>query len=328
MSFANSVAGPSRLPYLARAVRTAVPSAPAVARRGYASEAEGYEGGGERRARGRRRGNRDDDVDAEASEGAAAGEEPALELGYDKWLYKVGWQYKTPERGAPAKWLGDSVPFPTNPSFRPPPPLSNDLQDILIADVRTGKRTIGQIAQQYNVSKARIEAIRKLKAVEDEFRRQGLPLQTGFQDGMETLLGVRSPVDKRTKAVNIEARRREETMRAEHPATNAEADEEYRSEHNVGFGGAFGNLKEQSLRSGIEKDVWEFQSEATMIQERKDDATARKQAQKAKQDEINAKPQVVEKIPEPPTVIVKPGKNVYRFIDSSKATPAPTKKAH
>jgi hypothetical protein len=34
------------------------------------------------------------------------------------------------------------------------------------------RQTVGQLAEQYNISKARIEAIRKLKLVEDEFRRQ------------------------------------------------------------------------------------------------------------------------------------------------------------
>jgi hypothetical protein len=63
-------------------------------------------------------------------------------------------------------------PFASNPTFRPPPPLSNDLQTLLHADVVKGTKTVGQLAEQYNVSKARIEAIRKLKAVEKEFRRQ------------------------------------------------------------------------------------------------------------------------------------------------------------
>lgn len=39
-------------------------------------------------------------------------------------------------------------------------------------ELRSGQKTIGQIATQFSVSKARIEAIAKLKEVEAEFRRQ------------------------------------------------------------------------------------------------------------------------------------------------------------
>jgi hypothetical protein len=44
--------------------------------------------------------------------------------------------------------------------------------NVLSSELRAGKRTIGQISQAYNVSKHRLDAIRKLKAVEDEFIRQ------------------------------------------------------------------------------------------------------------------------------------------------------------
>lgn len=44
--------------------------------------------------------------------------------------------------------------------------------NVLSAELRAGKRTIGQISQAHNVSKHRLDAIRKLKEVEDEFVRQ------------------------------------------------------------------------------------------------------------------------------------------------------------
>lgn len=65
----------------------------------------------------------------------------------------------------------DKQPFPANPSFRPPPPLSDDLQNLLYDKLRSGS-TVAQLSHRYNVSKARIEAIRKLKDVELEFKRQ------------------------------------------------------------------------------------------------------------------------------------------------------------
>lgn len=63
-------------------------------------------------------------------------------------------------------------PFPTNPSFQPPPPISDVIMTQIDQELRSGEKTIGQIATQFSVSKARIEAIAKLKEVEAEFRRQ------------------------------------------------------------------------------------------------------------------------------------------------------------
>ena len=59
-----------------------------------------------------------------------------------------------------------------NPSFRPPPPLGNDLQDVVYAEMRRGAKTLGEIAAEHNVSKARLSAIKKLKDVEQELKRQ------------------------------------------------------------------------------------------------------------------------------------------------------------
>ena len=63
-------------------------------------------------------------------------------------------------------------PYPANPSFRPPPPLSNDIQEALYKELKAGKKTIGVLANEYSVSKARIDAVRKLKEVEAEMYRQ------------------------------------------------------------------------------------------------------------------------------------------------------------
>lgn len=59
-----------------------------------------------------------------------------------------------------------------NPSFRPPPPIGNDLQDVLYTEMRRGTKTLGEIATEHNVSKARLSAIKKLKEVEEELKRQ------------------------------------------------------------------------------------------------------------------------------------------------------------
>ncbi|WOO79774.1 uncharacterized protein LOC62_02G003290 [Vanrija pseudolonga] len=144
MSFCTSaIAGPSRLPACAGRVIAAqsVTRASAPASRRYASS-------------------------------RSSTDQEKRERSYNTWLSEVGWQYKTPERGAKAKWLGGDVPFESNPSFKPPPPLSNDLQNIIYKELRAGKKTLGEISQAYSISKNRILAIGKLKAVEEEFRRQ------------------------------------------------------------------------------------------------------------------------------------------------------------
>lgn len=59
-----------------------------------------------------------------------------------------------------------------NPTFCPPPPLSDEYQTYLYSEMRKGTKTIGEISAEYNVSKARLEAIKKLKEIEEEFKRQ------------------------------------------------------------------------------------------------------------------------------------------------------------
>lgn len=44
--------------------------------------------------------------------------------------------------------------------------------DILAEELKKPGQTVGQISQAHNVSKARLEAIRKLKMVESEYVRQ------------------------------------------------------------------------------------------------------------------------------------------------------------
>lgn len=74
-----------------------------------------------------------------------------------------------------------------NPSFRPPPPLSDEYQNYLYSEIRKGAKTIGEISAEYNVSKARLEGIKKLKEIEQEFKRQvcrllSLPIHLPYSD--------------------------------------------------------------------------------------------------------------------------------------------------
>lgn len=133
---------------------------------------------------------------------------------------------------------------------------------------------------------------------------------------MEALLGVQSPLDP-SKSVNMETRRREEIERTSHPSTNAEIEEEAR-----GVDGAFGNLREQTTKSGLEKDVWELQSEAAYLAERAAEAKAASSPETAK---AKAAEEAAEEAAEKATEAAEKrkahkatvGKTVYRFIDTS-----------
>lgn len=46
------------------------------------------------------------------------------------------------------------------------------MQDVIYRELQRGVKTVGALSAEYSVSKSRIEAIRKLKAVEEEMRRQ------------------------------------------------------------------------------------------------------------------------------------------------------------
>lgn len=63
-------------------------------------------------------------------------------------------------------------PYPGNPSFAPPPPLSDRTQDRIYRDLRAGGQTVTALSVKYQVSKARIEAVQQLKEIESEFLRQ------------------------------------------------------------------------------------------------------------------------------------------------------------
>ncbi|RXK35672.1 hypothetical protein M231_07045 [Tremella mesenterica] len=195
-------------------------------------------------------------------------------------------------RGRKARWLGDSVPYPGNPTFKPPPPLSNELQDSIHAELRTGAKTVGQIADRFNVSKARIEAIRKLKGVEEEYIRQGMPLQYAFLQGMQPLLGVapafRSPRRASSSVENEAAEREMIQLRHEDTTATLERDEESRFEAGIGGGGSFGDRVAQRGAEGLERTVWEFRGEDEVVEAMASEQAGRRAEEVGKGTETEA----------------------------------------
>ncbi|KIY50679.1 hypothetical protein FISHEDRAFT_39276 [Fistulina hepatica ATCC 64428] len=82
-------------------------------------------------------------------------------------------------------------PFQLNKSFNPPSPISSDLRQVMYNNFMLDpeKHNARALSQRYNISVARVDAILRLKAMEAEWKK-GKPLQTGFQFGMEYILGV------------------------------------------------------------------------------------------------------------------------------------------
>ncbi|BEJ11203.1 hypothetical protein CspHIS471_0106250 [Cutaneotrichosporon sp. HIS471] len=288
MSFTTAVAGPSRLPHLTRPLA-------AAARRGYAAPAR------------KRKDEVEQELDADGNPIGSVMEDVTPHQVPPIWRFfrSYGDQFRVQPEGQPAKWIGGNIPYPSNPSFRPPPPLSNDLMDVLSEDLLQPGATVGQVAEKHNVSKARLEAVKKLKMVEAEFVRQGLPLQHAFHNRMEVLLNVQSP--KKNKTVSLESRRFEEQGRAAHPSTKAEQDEEWIKEHSTSHGGAFGDLHKQAKYEGMVMEAWQFKSEAEVIADRKAAAEA-----------AERKPIPKWTPPVQPTSFAKPANAVYRFVDTTK----------
>ncbi|OBZ79065.1 hypothetical protein A0H81_01445 [Grifola frondosa] len=81
--------------------------------------------------------------------------------GYENWLTSDGQKYREPYR--PRNWLGGHIPFPLNPTFKPPTPISNHLRTIIYNEY------IGPLEEGIVENK---------------------PIQTGFVQGMENILGI------------------------------------------------------------------------------------------------------------------------------------------
>ncbi|KAL7424097.1 hypothetical protein Q5752_001682 [Cryptotrichosporon argae] len=312
--FASRIAGPSRLPFSAL---LAQPSRAAA--RAYASVPDSSSPAEPSTPLEAAAESSDllDDVDAPFSFGAdKRGQRdvrPGAVSGYHDWLGQVGGRFASVPKGEKARWLGGDVPYASNPSFRPPPPLSNDLMDALDADLRKAGATTGDVAQRWNVSKARLRAVRRLKEVEREFARQSIPLQHAYQSNMETLLGA-LPLTT-TNAANAErAKVAEATARGAHPSTLAEQDEEARLDRGVGAGGAFG--RPDAAHDGVELDVWEFREEGAAAEKAEAAAVASDAKERAERVE-HAQEAVRETKRAVKSKAVNVGKAVYRFVDTS-----------
>lgn len=142
--------------------------------------------------------------------------------------------------------------------------------------------------------------------------KQNIPLCKSYQQGMEQLLGCALPYSMDGKDPTPKQLRQEEIDRISHESTEAELQEEER-----GKLGSFGDLRKQADDQGLEKESWAFVSEAEYVS-----------GSSAAQQAMDAASEVEPRPPKPdyPSNYNKPGKNVFRFIDTSKQPKAAGKK--
>ncbi|KAK7058561.1 hypothetical protein VNI00_002197 [Paramarasmius palmivorus] len=109
-------------------------------------------------------------------------EEPFVQdlkyAGAQNWL-------KTPGRGSQRR------PFPLNPTFLPPPPISDTQKQAMYDEYMQDplKNSVRVLSQRYHISLKRVDAILRLKGMEAAWHKKK-QVQTGFVRGMEKILGV------------------------------------------------------------------------------------------------------------------------------------------
>jgi len=160
----------------------------------------------------------------------------------DWLLTEEGLKFRHPTIGR-TNWLGDDIPFPTNPWFKPKPPLSDKLrtkvydsfkQRILaihkqqsFSELSSDEKKrqeqifIRETSEQWGICRDRVSAIIRLKAMEASWplnntNEDGQPikphrrtLQLNFEKGMESVLGVQTDqVNRLNEDINELANRR------------------------------------------------------------------------------------------------------------------------
>ncbi|KAG0144079.1 hypothetical protein CROQUDRAFT_47859 [Cronartium quercuum f. sp. fusiforme G11] len=147
-----------------------------------------------------------------------------------EWLNsEEGRRFRDPVIGG-TNWLGDEIPFPTNPWFKPKPPLWDGVRtkvyesfknrvnsippnqpELSVAEAKTREQLlIRQTSEQWGISKERVAAIIRLKALEESWTittessqtaavGSNRTLQLNFEKGMENVLGVDRSLSKQVE---------------------------------------------------------------------------------------------------------------------------------
>ncbi|KAF8433535.1 eukaryotic mitochondrial regulator protein-domain-containing protein [Boletus edulis BED1] len=140
--------------------------------------------------------------DEELDRWLLAGEKKVNESGirsyknpYEHFIKNVAPSFREP---SPRNWLGRDVPFPLNPSFKPPIPLSDGLRTRLYRAYMIDPKlnSVRALAARHNISIKRVDAILRLKGMEESWKKVPFvspgtnSYKSGSRKGMERLLGV------------------------------------------------------------------------------------------------------------------------------------------
>ncbi|EPQ60317.1 hypothetical protein GLOTRDRAFT_52353, partial [Gloeophyllum trabeum ATCC 11539] len=209
----------------------------------------------------------EDETDADGN--PIANREADSDKPYEDWLQEDAVRYKDPVQ--PRNWLGGRPhPFPLNPSFQPPAPLSDKLRSRFYEEYMEdpNANSVRELSSRYGLSIKRVDAILRLKGLEAHWEKEGKTLQTGFLTGMEKVLGVPQ------LPANVEA-----AIQARHDVSEADALDEIEGE----------GVDREKYQRMFWEDVAEGEEAilpAALEQAKTDAANARKAAIDAKSDPV------------------------------------------
>ncbi|KZV84310.1 hypothetical protein EXIGLDRAFT_682952 [Exidia glandulosa HHB12029] len=89
---------------------------------------------------------------------------------FHSWKSAEGNQYRTPGSYG-RNYLGGDRPFPLNPSFQPPVPMSDRRRTEIFVEYMRGGMTVRELSRKFNISLRRVEAVLRLKHLELEWRQ-------------------------------------------------------------------------------------------------------------------------------------------------------------
>lgn len=97
-------------------------------------------------------------------------------------------------RGGVRSFARPDQPFPMNPLFRPPPPLSDQTRSRIYSHYRQnpGLHTPRALAEHFGISIARVYAVLRLKSVQETLVAAGKPLHVDLAAGMDKMLGAKN----------------------------------------------------------------------------------------------------------------------------------------
>ncbi|KAH9931995.1 eukaryotic mitochondrial regulator protein-domain-containing protein [Epithele typhae] len=137
---------------------------------------------------------------------------------FEQWRENVAERYKYPTK--PKNWMGN-VPFPQNETFKPPPPVSDAVRQAIWQEymAKPTDSTIRMMAHHHGLALSRIDAILRLKGLENQWKEccvagltecsiaYGSAGEQADPDGllknMEYILGVSSKISSRPRDAGI-----------------------------------------------------------------------------------------------------------------------------